>query len=143
MISTEYTFLNEHLSTNVHIAQYDSDYDFMGGIGIAYRFQGLTGPYAFHSSEWINGTINQISTRYVDNQFVGFNEDEKDINYWRLILGLGYQHMFFKHFGMYFEMGFEFYAGNGRYYINFDQKDGCLNNDELNFPAGLGLSVEF
>ena len=73
MISTEYTFLNEHLSTNVHIAQYDSDYDFMGGIGITYRFQGLTGPYAFHSSEWINGTINQISTRYVDNQFVGFN----------------------------------------------------------------------
>ena len=69
MVSAEYTVLNEHLSANFHIPWYDSDYDFVGGIGIAYRFKGLTGPYVFHTSEWINGTFSIIYISFSKEKF--------------------------------------------------------------------------
>lgn len=143
MVSAEYTMLDEHLSANFHIPWYDSDYDFVGGIGVAYRFKGLTGPYVFHTSEWINGTFNGFKIIYEDGEFTDIENTKRDINYWRLIFGFGYQHMFAKHFGAYFEMGFEFYAGNGSYFTHCDFVAGTLDNDHLVFPAGLGILVEF
>lgn len=143
MIGVGYTMLDGHLSANVHLATYNSDYDFMGGIGIAYRFTGLTGPYAFHSSEWITGEMNGFTITNVGLENSELIEHTRDINYWRLVFGLGYQHMLLNHFGAYFEMGFEFYAGNGGYYTHFDAEYGTLDNDKLFFPVGLGLVVEF
>lgn len=143
MIGVGHAILDGHLSANVHLASYNSDYDFMGGIGIAYRFTGLTGPYVFHSSEWITGEIVGFTVTNVGTEDAELIEHRRDINYWRLVFGLGYQHMFFKHFGAYFEMGFEFYAGNGGYYTNFGVEYGTLDNDKLFFPAGLGFVVEF
>lgn len=143
MVGVGYTMLDGHLSANVHLASYNSDYDFMGGIGIAYRFTGLTGPYVFHSSEWITGEMEGFTITNVDTEDAELIEHKRDINYWRLVFGLGYQHMFFKHFGAYFEMGFEFYAGNGGYYTHFDVDNGTLDNEEFVLPAGIGIVFEF
>lgn len=143
MVSAEYTMLDEHLSANFHIPWYDSDYDFVGGIGVAYRFKGLTGPYVFHTSEWVNGTFKGFKVTFVNDVPTNYEEIIKDINYWRLVFGLGYQHMFATHFGAYFEMGFEFYAGNGSYFTHCDFEWGTLDNEQLVFPAGLGILVEF
>lgn len=143
MIGVGYTILDGHLSANVHLASYNSDYDFMGGIGIAYRFSGLTGPYAFHSSEWITGEIVGFTVKNVGSEDAEFIEHRREINYWRLVFGLGYQYMFVRHFGAYFEMGFEFYAGNGGYYTNFGVDYGTLDNDRLFFPIGFGVVGEF
>ena len=143
IVGVGYTMLDGHLSANVHLAAYNSDYDFMGGIGVAYRFAGLTGPYVFHSSEWITGEIVGFSVTNVGTEDAEYTEHRRDINYWRLVFGLGYQHMFFKHFGAYFEMGFEFYAGNGGYYTHFGADYGTLDNDQFVFPAGIGIVFEF
>lgn len=143
MVGVGYTMLGGHLSANVHLAAYNSDYDFMGGIGIAYRFTGLTGPYVYHSSEWITGEMNGFTITDVGSENSELIEHTRDINYWRLVFGLGYQHMFLNHFGAYFEMGFEFYAGNGGYYTHFDAEYGTLDNDKPVFPVGIGLVVEF
>ncbi|MBQ3713961.1 MAG: hypothetical protein IJM92_12025 [Fibrobacter sp.] len=132
MVGVEQTFLNEHLSVNLHWLGYDSDYDFMGGLGVAYRFKGLTGPYVFHSSDWLAGRVSD------------HNKDEYNrFNYWRLVFGFGLQHMFTKHFGVFMETGFEFYAGEGGYYTYLDIDDGGLNNDTIFFPVAFGLTVQF
>lgn len=143
ILSIGYSFFNEHISSNIHIPFYDSDYDFVGGIGIAYHFLGKTGPYAFHSSEWINGTFNSIGYSTSDKKSSPLKEIERNINYWRLIFGFGYQHMFTSHFGAFFEAGFEFFAGNGGYYTYFDIDEATLDNDKLSFPAGFGLTFSF
>jgi hypothetical protein len=142
MVGVEYSIINQHLSANIHLSGYDSDYDFMGGIGLTYRFQGLTGPYIFHSSEWITGELEGFTILNANSDNTYLEEKNVDINYWRLIFGCGYQHMFTKHFGAYFELGFQFYAGNGSYYTNFDIDDGSLNRDEIIFPFGFGIVVE-
>lgn len=145
LLSIEQTFQTIPLSVNIHIPSYDSEYDFWGGIGVAYYFNGDTGPYAFHSSEWIHASDwNRISTIYDRNGgFAGFKNKSVEINYWQLVFGVGYQHMFYKHFGAYFELGYEFYAGNGGYYTHFDRDHATLDNEELVFPAGFGLKFSF
>ena len=90
MVGVEYTMVNEHLSTNVHMMTFNSDYDFMGGIGVAYRFKGLTGPFAFHSSEWISGEMESFEIKYKDGDSSELIEHKRNINYWRLVFGLGY-----------------------------------------------------
>ncbi|MCF0223893.1 MAG: hypothetical protein HUK20_06455 [Fibrobacter sp.] len=145
MLSFGYSFYGDRVSTNIHFPFYDSDYDFIGGVGVGYHFFGKTGPYAFHTSEWINGTIQGFSCTY-DKDGVTISElveTSKDINYWRLIFGMGYQHMFTTYFGAYFEVGFEFYAGDGSYYTHFDRDMATLDNEELVFPIGFGLAFSF
>ena len=132
LVGVEQTFLNEHLSANLHWLGYDSDYDFMGGIGVAYRFNGLTGPYVFHSSEWLTGKKNDP---YWDHS--------ERFNYWRLVFGFGLQHMFTKNLGVFMEVGFEFFAGEGGYYTYLDMDDGGLSNDSVCLPLGIGLTVAF
>ncbi|MBQ2559157.1 MAG: hypothetical protein II565_00965 [Fibrobacter sp.] len=132
LVGVEQTFLNQHLSANLHWLGYDSDYDFMGGLGVAYRFNGLTGPYVFHTSEWLTGRV--------------FNSDRDKydrFNYWRLVFGFGLQHMFTKNLGVFFETGFEFYAGEGGYYTYLDMDDGGLSKDAICLPMAFGLTVQF
>lgn len=129
LIGIERSFVNDKLSLNVHIPNYDSDYGFLGGVGVAYHFTGITGTYVYHSSEWIHSD--------------GFSFEKEEINYWSLAFGFGYQHCFFEHLCAYFEMGFAFYAGNGGYYTNFKQSNGTLDDDELSFPSGLGAKFVF
>ncbi len=143
ILSIGYVFPNEQISVNVHVPFYDSDYDFVGGIGVSYHFFGKTGPYAFHSSEWINGTISGFSYTINRNKTSDIRETSRDINYWRLVFGFGYQHMFTTHVGAYFEAGFEFFAGNGGYYTHFDADKATLDNDEIRLPAGFGLVISF
>lgn len=143
LLSIGYAFSDNHISANIHLPFYDSDYDFVGGIGISYHFLGKTGPYAFHSSEWINGTFNSFGYSIKDGISSTPKEIERNINYWRLIFGFGYQYMFTSHIGAFFEAGFEFYAGNGGYYTNFDIDYATLDNDKLCFPAGFGITFSF
>ena len=132
LVGVEQTFMNEHLSANLHWLGYDSDYDFMGGIGVAYRFNGLTGPYIFHASEWLTGRV-----------FDSYRNKDDRFNYWRLVFGFGLQHMFTKNLGVFMETGFEFYAGEGDYYTYLDMDDGGLSNDNICFPVAIGVKVEF
>ena len=129
MIGLQHSFLENQVSVNLHLVNYDSDYDLIAGVGAAYHFMGANGPFVFHTSDWI----------YADD----FVQMSNGVNYWRLIFGAGYQHTLLKHLGAYFEMGFEFFAGNGGYYLQFDQKRGRLYNDELSFPSGAGIFVPF
>ncbi|MCQ2122954.1 MAG: hypothetical protein MJZ25_02090 [Fibrobacter sp.] len=143
MLGLEQTFLENKYSVNIHLANYDSDYDFLAGVGVAYHFEGLNGPYVFHSSEWIRGEKNLSTYTYKDGIEKLVSENIIDINYWRLVFGFGYQHRFYRHLSAYFEMGFEFYAGNGSYFLEFNQGRGTLDNDALGFPCGFGLSLIF
>ena len=143
ILSIGYSFSNDHISVNAHLPFYDSDYDFVGGIGVGYHFFGKTGPYAFHSSEWINGTISDFSYTTNGNKTSNIRETSRDINYWRLVFGFGYQHMITTYIGAYFEAGFEFYAGNGSYNTLFDVDKATLDNDEIRLPAGFGLVFSF
>ena len=138
LVGVEESFLNDHLSVNAHWLGYDSDYDFMGGIGIAYRFNGLTGPYVFHSSEWLTGRTND----HIYHEELGGVKEER-FNYWRLVFGFGLQHMFTKNLGVFLEVGFQFFAGEGGYYTYLDMDDGGLSNKEIVFPAAVGVIVQF
>lgn len=92
LLSIEQTFQTIPLSVNIHIPGYDSKYDFWGGIGVAYYFNGDTGPYAFHSSEWIHASDwNRSSIIYDRNGgFAGFKNKSVEINYWQLVLPAGF-----------------------------------------------------
>ena len=137
LVGVEQTFLNGHLSANAHWLGYDSDYDFMGGAGVAYRFNGLTGPYVFHSSEFLTGRTND----HIYHEDLGGVKEER-FYYWRLVFGFGLQHMFNEHLGMFFETGFEFYAGDGGYYTYLDMDDGGLSKDKIALPFAFGLVVQ-
>jgi outer membrane protease len=138
LVGVEETFLDDHLSVNAHWLGYDSDYDFMGGIGVAYRFNGFTGPYVFHSSEWLTGRTND----HIYHENLGGPKEER-FHYWRLVFGFGLQHMFTKNLGVFLEAGFEFYAGDGGYYTHLDMDDGGLSKDEICLPMSIGMTVQF
>ena len=138
LVGVEQSFLNGHLSANAHWLGYDSDYDFMGGLGVAYRFNGLTGPYVFHSSELLTGRTND----HIYHEELGGVKEER-FYYWRLVFGFGLQHMFNEHLGIFFETGFQFYAGDGGYYTYLDMDDGGLSKDEICLPAAFGVTVQF
>ena len=138
LVGVEQSFLNGHLSANAHWLGYDSDYDFMGGLGVAYRFNGPTGPYVFHASEFLTGRTND---HLYHEELDGVKWDR--FYYWRLVFGFGLQHMFNEHLGLFFETGFEFFAGDGSYYTHLDMDDGGLSNDEITFPMVVGFVVQF
>jgi hypothetical protein len=116
-------FGNKSISTNIHFSTVNASH-LMLGAGIAYHFLGYNGPYAFHSSDWM----------------ISMGEEA---HFWQLDFGLGYQYAFFKHFGVYVEVAYEFYAGNGGYYTLYNSEDGSLSNDGLYFPLGIGLLFPF
>ncbi|SHH85752.1 Outer membrane protein beta-barrel domain-containing protein [Fibrobacter sp. UWH9] len=138
-----YTFANSHFSTNVHIPFYNSDYDFVGGVGVGYHIFGKTGPYIYHASDWINGEFLGFKYSFKEKETSTVIENNRSINYWQLTFGLGYQYMFTDHFGAYFEAGFQFYAGDGGYYTHFDADEATLDNEKTSFPAGFGASFSF
>lgn len=116
-------FRNKTISTHVHFSTANSNH-LMLGVGFAYHPLGYNGPYAFHSSDWM---INMGGEGH----------------FWQLDFGLGYQYAFLKHFGIYAEIGYVFYAGNGSYYTSYNDDKGTLSNDDLNFPYGIGLLFPF
>lgn len=114
-------FRDKTISTNLHFSRANSEH-LMLGVGLAYHLLGYNGPYAFHSSDWM-----------IDMGGDG--------HFWQLDFGLGYQYAFLKHLGIYFEIGYQFYAGNGGYYTYYDE--GKLSNKELLFPLGIGILFPF
>lgn len=114
-------FRNKTISTHVHFSTANASHLILG-VGFAYHPLGYNGPYAFHSSDWM---INMGGEGH----------------FWQLDFGLGYQYAFLKHFGIYAEIGYVFYAGKGSYYTHYDE--GKLSNEGLFFPFGIGLLFPF
>lgn len=140
-IGVEQTFKEDHIGVNAHLSGigFSGSLDYLElGLGLAYRFTGLTGPYVFHTSNWLHKEYED----QIDNGSK-LSLKSRNVNYWSLVFGVGYQHMFFKHFGGYFEVGSGFYAGEGSYYMHFDEKTGHLNNDGLEIRSGFGLKFSF
>ena len=51
--------------------------------------------------------------------------------------------MFTKNLGVFLEIGFQFFAGEGGYYTYLDMDDGGLSNKEIVFPVAVGVIVQF
>lgn len=130
LLGLERYFVDDLVSANVHLGCYEENYMSMG-VSAAYHPWKMNGPYVFHTSQWVSGsgTVNGINL--------------SDNNYWRLVLGLGWQHAFFAHFGAFAEAGVEAYAGNGGYYTDFEPGTGRLSNGAVSFPIGLGVIIPF
>lgn len=143
IVGVGYTMMDDHFSANIHLSNFSTDYDFLGGMGVAYRFSGLSGAYVFHSSDWMTGEVEGFRIRLEDGEFADVEETCRRFDYWRLVFGLGFQYLITKHLGAYVEVGFQFLAGDGGYYTNFDELYGRLDNDKLVFPVGLGIVADF
>lgn len=117
-------FRDKTISTNIHFSTITTDH-FIVGAGVSYHFLGYNGPFVFHSSNWMIG------------------QGETSHHFWQLDFGLGFQYAFFKHFGAYAELGFEFYASDGGYYTYYDTNSGDLSNKEKLLLIGLGLIFPF
>jgi len=44
---------------------------------------------------------------------------------------------------MYIELGFEFFAANGDYYLHMSKKHGTFDNDNFKLPYGIGFLFPF
>lgn len=134
MVNVEQTFLDDKLSVGLGLHDIVDDYLVLG-VSVAWHPRGYDGPYLYHSSQWVHGLAS------IWNPHHGHDEDHP--NYWRLLFGAGFQQMFFKHFGAYAEIGFQFYAGQGGYYTHLDWDHANLDNDYIELPVGVGLKFPF
>ena len=134
MLNVEQTFLNDRLAVGASFNGLDDDFLYLG-VNVSWHPMGFNGPYLYHSSQWVhdlNSTWNVHHNHYEDHS-----------NFWRLMFGVGFQQMFFKHFGAYAELGFHFYAGQGGYYTHLDTDHANLDNESIEFPVGIGLKFPF
>jgi hypothetical protein len=136
IIGIERYFIDNHFSLATNFMYFSDEYlEF--GLDTKWHILGFNGFYLFHTSSWIHGSGSIWDKKKSD--WI----DRSENNYWRLIFGLGIQYAFFKHFGIYGDAGYEFYAGNGGYYSYFDGEWGKLNNDKIKFPISIGLMFPF
>lgn len=133
-LSIEHIFYEDKSSIALKISEISNEAIAFGG-SFFYHPYGMTGLYLFHSSTWIMGQ----GVTYIND----IEYDRSNNNFWQLIFGWGYQHLFFNHFGCYLEMGFQFYAGNGSYYLQHHKKRGELDNEAFEVPFGFGLMFPF
>lgn len=93
IVGVGYTMMDDHFSANIHLSNFSTDYDFFGGMGVAYRFSGLSGAYVFHSSDWMTGEVEGFRIRLEDGEFADVEETCRRFDYWRLVFGLGFQYL--------------------------------------------------
>lgn len=133
IVNVEQSFLDDKLAVGASLNGFD-DYLLLG-VNVSWHPRGIDGPYFIHSSQWVHG-LNTVW-----NEHRGRNEDH--VNYWRLVFGVGFQQLFFSHFGAYAELGFHFYAGQGGYYTHLDENCANLDNDDIELPVGIGFVFPF
>ena len=138
IVSLEYIFAQEIFNVNVHFTDYNSHL-LQIGVSAIYFPMSMRYFYAFLTSDWFKGKYDR--ERQISK---GKYEDYKEnINYWRVVAGIGGEFLFMEHFGAYIEAGFEFFAGNGGYYTHLDKDHGTLDNDKIILPWGAGLLFPF
>jgi len=137
IFSLEYIVAQEIFNIGVHFTDYDDDYFQFGANAIYYPME-TRYFYTFLNSEWFHG--NYDKEHRVNGKYEEYNES---VNYWRVVIGIGGEALFMEHFGAYVEAGFEFFAGNGGYYLHCGKKNGNLDNDTFKLPYGIGLLFPF
>lgn len=138
IISLEYIVIPEMLNVGVHFTDYNSDL-FQFGAAIQFFPMEMRYFYMFLGSDWVHG-------EYERERDIGkkvYEEYDETVNYWRVVVGIGGEALFMEHFGMYLEFGFEFFAGDGGYYLHLNKKHGHLTNDSFKLPYGIGVIFPF
>ena len=138
IVSLEYVVAQEIFNVGVHFTDYTEDI-FQVGISLIYYPMESRYFYTFLTSDWVHGT-------YERDRDIGagvYKEFEETENYWRVVLGIGTEALFLKHFGLYAEVGFEFFAGEGGYYTHLNKEYGRLDNDKFELPYGIGILIPF
>ena len=138
IVSLEYVVAQEIFNVGVHFTDYTEDI-FQVGISLIYYPMKSRYFYTFLTSDWVHG-------EYDRDRDIGagvYKEYTETVNYWRVVLGIGAEVLFVKHFGAYVEAGFEFFAGDGSYYTNLNKEYGYLDNNKVVLPLGIGLTFPF
>ena len=138
IFSFEYVVSQEIFNVGIHFSDYTSEV-FQIGVSAIYYPMEVRYFYMFLTSDWVHGT-------YERDRDIGagvYKEFEETENYWRVVLGIGTEALFLKHFGLYAEVGFEFFAGEGGYYTHLNKEYGRLDNDKFELPYGIGILIPF
>lgn len=138
ILSFEYIVFQELLNVGVHFTDYNSEL-FQVGASIQYYPMEMRYFYMFFTTDWIHGTYE----RERDTGKGIYKEYDESVNYMRVVVGVGGEALFMTHFGMYIEAGFEFFAGEGDYFLHMKKKQGYLTNDTFKLPYGAGLLFPF
>lgn len=136
--SAEYIVAMELLNVGIHFTDANSDM-FQFGAALQYYPMEMRYFYMFLSSDWVHGEYER-ERDLGKGEYEDYNET---INFWRVVVGIGGEALFLEHFGMYVELGFEFFAGNGSYYLHMSKKHGTLSNDTFTLPYGIGVLIPF
>lgn len=138
MVSFEYIWIPDILNVGVHFTDYNSEV-IQTGIALQYYPMEMRYFYLFLGSDWIHG-------EYERERDIGkkvYKEYDESLNYWRVVVGIGGEALFMDHLGIYIEAGFEFFAGEGGYYLHMNKKYGYLTNDTFKLPFGIGVLFPF
>lgn len=138
IVSLEYIFAQEIFNANVHFTDYNSHL-LQIGVSAIYFPMSMRYFYMFLTSDWFKGKYDR-EKRISKNEYEDY---EEDVNYWRVVAGIGGEFLFMEHFGAYLEAGFEFFAGNGSYYTHLNKDYGTLDSDKIVLPWGAGLLFPF
>lgn len=138
LFSLEYVIAQEILNAGLHFTDYNDEV-FQLGASVIYYPMETRYFYTFLSNDWISG-------KYDRERSVGkgkYEEYTERLNVWRVSLGIGCEALFMMHFGAYVEVGFEFFAAKGGYYLHMNKKYGSLDNDDFKLPYGIGVLFPF
>lgn len=138
MVSLEYIVSKDLLNVGIHFTDVNSKL-FQIGAALQYYPMEMRYFYMFLSSDWVHG-------EYERERDIGrrvFEEYDETVNYWRVVVGIGGEALFLEHFGAYIEVGFEFFAGEGGYYLHLNKEHGHLSNNSFKLPYGIGLLFPF
>ena len=138
MFSFEYVVSQEIFNVGIHFSDYTDEVVQFGVSAIYYPME-VRYFYTFLTSDWVHGT-------YERDRDIGagvYKEFEETENYWRVVIGIGTEALFLTHFGLYAEVGFEFFAGDGSYFLHLNKEYGRLNNDNFEIPYGIGIMIPF
>ena len=138
MFSFEYVVSQEIFNVGIHFSDYTDEVVQFGVSAIYYPME-VRYFYTFLTSDWVHGT-------YERDRDIGagvYKEFEETENYWRVVIGIGTEALFLTHFGLYAEVGFEFFAGDGSYFLHLNKEYGRLDNDNFEIPYGIGIMIPF
>ena len=138
IVSLEYIFAQEIFNVNVHFTDYNSHL-LQIGVSAIYYPMSMRYFYTFLTSDWFKGKYDRERHKSGGQ----YEEYTENVNYWRVVAGIGTEFLFLEHFGAYLEAGFEFFAGNGSYYTHLNKDYGTLDNDNIKLPYGFGLLFPF
>ncbi|MCQ2120517.1 MAG: hypothetical protein MJY78_01640 [Fibrobacter sp.] len=138
IVSLEYIVFQEELNVGVHFTDY-TDELLQIGASVQYYPMAMRYFYFFLTADWMHGEYE----RERRNSRGNYEDYDESVNYWRTVVGIGGEVLFMAHMGLYIEAGFEFYAGEGGYYLHMNKNSGYLDSDDFKIPYGAGLLFPF